>query len=130
MGNHRGRVNRLNLTSHRATDSVWRRRGWDGAPDRLAWPRALIGVGGVALAIQGFRQPTRTGRLLVGVGGALAVWALAGGESVAQARYWVARILEPWVGREDLVQQASTESCPASDAPWWTPTVGTGVRRG
>lgn len=59
----------LNFTIHRAPQSVWDRRGWDGSRERLAMTRVLVGVGGAALAVHGIRQHTWTGRILAGMGG-------------------------------------------------------------
>jgi hypothetical protein len=119
----------LNLQIHRAPASVWDRRGWDGSPERLALTRALLGAGGAALAIQGLRQRSTTGRILAGLGGTIAWWALSGEGDLTAARRRFLEILErsPW-RRDDAVITASTESFPASDPPSWTPTVGTGIR--
>jgi hypothetical protein len=119
----------LNLTTHRASASVWERRGWNGTRARLTVTRWLVGIVGTALAVQGVRKRKGIGGLLAGLGAGLACWALAGEDDLFQARRWSGRVLEPWFRRDDLVQQASTESFPASDAPSWTSTVGTGVRR-
>lgn len=120
----------LNLTVHRASESVWERRGWDGGRE-FAVTRWLVGVGGAALAIQGVRQRSAAGATLAGLGGSLAWWALTGQGDLSDARRWFAHLLDRagW-HRADLVQDASADSFPASDAPSWTPTVGTGVRRG
>jgi hypothetical protein len=124
-------VSELNLTTHRAPASVWDRRGWDGSRERLALTRVLVGVGGGALAIQGVRLGTWTGRMLAGLGGSLAWWALTGEGDLSEARRWFGQVIEraPW-RHADLVSQTSAESFPASDAPSWTPTTGTGLRRG
>ena len=118
----------LNLTTHRATESVWERSGWDGTREQLAMTRWLVGIGGGALALQGIRQRTVAGSLLAGIGSGLAWWALTGEGDLSEARRWFGSALERagWVS-EDRVHDESAESFPASDAPSWTPTVGTGL---
>jgi len=120
----------LNLQTHRAPESVWDRRGWDGSREEIAMTRLLLGVGGAALAVQGIRLNTWTGRALAGMGGTLVWWALTGEGDLSQARDWFTRV----VGRardsyEDLIDDASAGSFPASDPPANTATVGTGLRR-
>jgi hypothetical protein len=119
----------LNLTPHRAPVSVWDRRGWDGTPEQLAMTRLLIGIGGGALALHGLRNRTVAGGLLAGIGGTLAWWALTGEGDMSGARRWFGQLAERAGWRtDDLVHDASADSFPASDAPSFTPTVGTGVR--
>jgi hypothetical protein len=121
-------INELNLTTHRAAESVWDRSGWDGTRERLAMTRWLLGVGGAVLALQGIRQKTVTGGFLAGIGGSLAWWALSGEGDLSEARRFVTRLADRagW-NSEDQVHDASADSFPASDAPGFTAAVGTGL---
>lgn len=118
----------LNLTTHRAPVSVWDRSGWDGTREQLTIMRWLVGAGGAALAVQGLRQRSVAGGVLAGLGGSLAWWALTGEGGLPDARRWLGQTIERAGWRtDDRVHDESAESFPASDAPSWTPTVGTGL---
>jgi len=124
-------TNGLNVTLHRSSASVWDRRGWNGSRLPATATRCLIGGGGLALLLQGMRQKGFARAMMTGVGGTLAWWALTGDGDIPDARQWLARASELLRGvGEDPVHDASADSFPASDAPSFTSTVGTGVRRG
>ena len=120
----------LNLMTYRAPQSVWDRRGWDGSSELLTASRLLVGIGGGAMAVQGLRSRSWTGGVLAGMGAALAWWSLARGGDLADLQRWADETMQRFWGRGgDRVEDASADSFPASDAPAWTPTVGTGLRR-
>ena len=81
--------------------------------------------------LQGMRQKGFTRTVLTGIGGTLAWWAVTGDGELPEVRRWVDVIAERITGRAaDPVHDASADSFPASDAPSFTPTIGTGVRHG
>jgi hypothetical protein len=91
--------------------------------------RWLVGIAGARWLYKVFgnaASPATLGHL----GGSLAVGADRRRRSVGGATL-VSAIRSNRAGRrrDDLVHDASADSFPASDAPSWTPMVGTGLNR-
>ena len=98
-----------NLVQHRSQESVWERRdAWD-------IERWLTAVAAGACLVAGLRHRSGAGLCLAVAGGVLAWWAAADDSERRARRAVIARRRRP---RGDaMVDEASEDSFPASDAP-------------
>jgi hypothetical protein len=104
-----------NLTSHRAAESVWDRRGWQRVTIEERVGPWLAALGGASLLVYGATRRSWRGAWFMMTGVGLIGCAAAGLCNPRDASLrWRPRLRQPAVDRVTL---ESMDSFPASDAP-------------
>jgi len=105
-----------NLVPHRAPESVWNKRGWQGPTIEERLGPWLISLGGAGLFTFGASRRSRRGMAFMAAGLSLVAFVAAGMCSPARiAARW--RQMADRRDEADLVTTESMDSFPASDAP-------------
>jgi hypothetical protein len=118
-----------NLVVARTPASVWNPPRFRGVRPRELALRVVAGACGGALVLQSRHQRDRADRARALVGALLVFGAAAGRDNLTEIWRRARRFSRELGVGDEVIEQASEESFPASDSPSWTPTVGTGVRR-